>query len=217
MHESKFPFVSRIEFIRSKLSNFSAHVYGVCVRASASDPAGAERPDVGDSYGSGSVYDTFDPGLCPGRGSGGGMVWVDRLLMYSPTGGPRRLARDGTSRPTLVRPTPTPFTAQAGSGTIPSHIHRMAASLQTAAFSLNQIMRVTLDGTELMSLASALIYTSVFIKPQQAHHFIIFFFFVFLCTLSTVCLLNLNKRIISYQWKSPFIRMDYVHSSSFRF
>ena len=28
-HESKFPFVSRIEFIRSKLSNFSAHVYGV--------------------------------------------------------------------------------------------------------------------------------------------------------------------------------------------
>ena len=27
-HESKFPFVSRIEFIRSKLSNFSAHVYG---------------------------------------------------------------------------------------------------------------------------------------------------------------------------------------------
>ena len=30
LHESKFPFVSRIEFIRSKLSNFSAHVYGVC-------------------------------------------------------------------------------------------------------------------------------------------------------------------------------------------
>ena len=29
MHESKFPFVSRIEFIRSKLSNFSAHVCGV--------------------------------------------------------------------------------------------------------------------------------------------------------------------------------------------
>ena len=29
LHESKFPFVSRIEFIRSKLSNFSAHVYGV--------------------------------------------------------------------------------------------------------------------------------------------------------------------------------------------
>ena len=28
-HESKFPFVSRIEFIRSKLSNFSAHVFGV--------------------------------------------------------------------------------------------------------------------------------------------------------------------------------------------
>ena len=29
LHESKFPFISRIEFIRSKLSNFSAHVYGV--------------------------------------------------------------------------------------------------------------------------------------------------------------------------------------------
>ena len=31
LHESKFPFVSRIELIRSKLSNFSAHVYGVTV------------------------------------------------------------------------------------------------------------------------------------------------------------------------------------------
>ena len=29
LHESKFPFVSRIEFIRSKLSSFSAHVYEV--------------------------------------------------------------------------------------------------------------------------------------------------------------------------------------------
>ena len=29
LHESKFPFVSRIEFIRSKLSNFSAHVSGI--------------------------------------------------------------------------------------------------------------------------------------------------------------------------------------------
>ena len=29
LHESKFPFVKRIEFIRSKLSNFSAHVSGV--------------------------------------------------------------------------------------------------------------------------------------------------------------------------------------------
>ena len=34
LHESKFPFVSRIEFIRSKLSNFSAHVYGATERAS---------------------------------------------------------------------------------------------------------------------------------------------------------------------------------------
>ena len=33
LHESKFPFVSRIEFIRSKLSIFSAHVYGVIVDA----------------------------------------------------------------------------------------------------------------------------------------------------------------------------------------
>ena len=29
LHESKFPFVSRIEFIRSKLSNFSAHHFGM--------------------------------------------------------------------------------------------------------------------------------------------------------------------------------------------
>ena len=29
LYESKFPFVSGIEFIRSKLSNFPAHVYGV--------------------------------------------------------------------------------------------------------------------------------------------------------------------------------------------
>ena len=29
LHESEFPFVSRIEFIRSKVSNFSAHVYGI--------------------------------------------------------------------------------------------------------------------------------------------------------------------------------------------
>ena len=37
LHESKLSFVSRIEFIRSKLSNFSAHVYG------ASDVTGVER------------------------------------------------------------------------------------------------------------------------------------------------------------------------------
>ena len=28
LHESKFLFVTRIEFIRSKLSNFSAHLFG---------------------------------------------------------------------------------------------------------------------------------------------------------------------------------------------
>ena len=33
LHESKFPFVSRIEFIRSKLSNFSAHISGVNVHS----------------------------------------------------------------------------------------------------------------------------------------------------------------------------------------
>ena len=42
LHESKFPFVSRIEFIRSKLSNFSDHVYGVnvCRPQMASPPSG---------------------------------------------------------------------------------------------------------------------------------------------------------------------------------
>ena len=49
LHESKFPFVSRIEFIRSKLSNFSAHVYGVIVfhpaRATSCPPGpGGARP-----------------------------------------------------------------------------------------------------------------------------------------------------------------------------
>ena len=38
LHESKFPFVSRIEFIRSKLSNFSAHVYGVIVQPAPTYP-----------------------------------------------------------------------------------------------------------------------------------------------------------------------------------
>ena len=35
LHESKFPFVSGIEFIRSKLSDFSAHVSGVTATAAA--------------------------------------------------------------------------------------------------------------------------------------------------------------------------------------
>ena len=34
LHKSNIPFVSRIEFIRSKLSNFSAHVCGVTVTES---------------------------------------------------------------------------------------------------------------------------------------------------------------------------------------
>ena len=41
LHESKFPFVSRIEFIRSKLSNFSAHVSGVTLSLSLSLMTGA--------------------------------------------------------------------------------------------------------------------------------------------------------------------------------
>ena len=50
LHESKFPLVSRIEFIRSKLSNFSAHVYGVIGRGLlgpmvvCGGPAGASGP-----------------------------------------------------------------------------------------------------------------------------------------------------------------------------
>ena len=35
LHESKFPFVSRIELICSKLSNFPAHVYGVSVTSTS--------------------------------------------------------------------------------------------------------------------------------------------------------------------------------------
>ena len=50
LHESKFPFVSRIEFIRSKLSNFSAHVYGVSGgTALAGDEVGAMLASRGDS------------------------------------------------------------------------------------------------------------------------------------------------------------------------
>ena len=38
LHESKFSFVTRIEFIRSKFSNFSAHVSGL-----RTGPAGADN------------------------------------------------------------------------------------------------------------------------------------------------------------------------------
>ena len=46
LHRSKFPFVSRIEFIRSKLSKFSAHVPGVCggVRRTAAIDRPAQTP-----------------------------------------------------------------------------------------------------------------------------------------------------------------------------
>ena len=49
LHESKFPFVSRIEFIRSKLSNFSAHVYGVSVAARGLERRGCSGSRRGDS------------------------------------------------------------------------------------------------------------------------------------------------------------------------
>ena len=43
LHESKLQFVSRIEFIRSKLSNFSAHVSGVII-SSLERPAFSRLP-----------------------------------------------------------------------------------------------------------------------------------------------------------------------------
>ena len=45
LHESKFPFVSRIKFIRLKLSNFSAHVSGASVAliSPVAAPSGIER------------------------------------------------------------------------------------------------------------------------------------------------------------------------------
>ena len=45
LHESKFPFVSRIEFIRSKLSNFSAYVSGLTVSVHLVDEL-AQRPGI---------------------------------------------------------------------------------------------------------------------------------------------------------------------------
>ena len=40
LHESKFSFVLRIEFIRSKISNFSAHVSGVSIGCPSSVSVG---------------------------------------------------------------------------------------------------------------------------------------------------------------------------------
>ena len=53
LHESKFTFVSRIEFIRSKLSNFSAHVYGVNAAHTSADPniKSDRAVDAGRHYG----------------------------------------------------------------------------------------------------------------------------------------------------------------------
>ena len=44
LHESKFPFVSRIKYIRSKLSNFSAHVSDVSDGMRAARSAAAAAP-----------------------------------------------------------------------------------------------------------------------------------------------------------------------------
>ena len=41
LHELKLPFVSRIEFNRSKISNFSAHVSGITGGPMAADPTRA--------------------------------------------------------------------------------------------------------------------------------------------------------------------------------
>ena len=44
LHESKFPFVTRVEFIRSKLSNFYAHVSGVTVDIHCIPPPPPSQP-----------------------------------------------------------------------------------------------------------------------------------------------------------------------------
>ena len=45
LHVSKLPFVSRIEFLRSKLLDFSAHVSGVTYSAATRQPARWWRND----------------------------------------------------------------------------------------------------------------------------------------------------------------------------
>ena len=71
LHESKFPFVSRIEFIRSKLSNFSAHVSGVPVSTFCWDSPtiDAFRQNPGRSRKHGFVRLLY---------SGNGATWVTR-------------------------------------------------------------------------------------------------------------------------------------------
>ena len=70
LHESKFPFVSRIEFIRSKLSNFSAHVNVVSVWGGAG--RGQSSRQGGKSWGRG------------GRGWGRGGVLSDQMAERPP-------------------------------------------------------------------------------------------------------------------------------------
>ena len=68
LHEPKFPFVSRIEFIRSKLSNFSAHVYGVCVWLRAGSPASLLPAAV-------TRRGIRLPMTSPGQSAGAGPTW----------------------------------------------------------------------------------------------------------------------------------------------
>ena len=49
LHESKPPFVSRIEFIRSKLKNFSAHVSGDIAAAADKPRLRPKEPRAGPS------------------------------------------------------------------------------------------------------------------------------------------------------------------------
>ena len=69
LHESKLPFVYRIEFIRSKLSNFSAHVSGIC---------GAEK---GNGNGSSKVGGKWEAG--DGRSETTREVRPERADFYS--------------------------------------------------------------------------------------------------------------------------------------
>ena len=71
LHESKFPFVSRIEFIRSKLSNFSAHVYGATVRGWVAGVRARSRHTSEERYfpalGERSIADSATVGRRPRR------------------------------------------------------------------------------------------------------------------------------------------------------
>ena len=91
LHESKFPSVSRIEFIRSKRSNFSAHVNGVsdpvymsrkiAVTTAPMTPFPTKEHTHTESASAGSVALRPEPernqGDAPGAGAGAGMKYTD--------------------------------------------------------------------------------------------------------------------------------------------